>query len=138
MQVPTEKITRIITSHWHRDHTGGLLSFLKLRSEQAVDASRCVMDVHPDRPYARGIAPGPNYDKVICSLPADPEFSEMEQLGGVVEKHAEEHVVAGGTVYVSGEIPRVTPYEQGILGGKRWVDEKWVSEPVRILKSLRQ
>ncbi|KAF9051239.1 hypothetical protein BDZ89DRAFT_1057083 [Hymenopellis radicata] len=103
----------------------------KLRSEQAhsSDVSRCVMDVHPDRPYARGIAPGPNYDKVICSLPADPEFAEMEALGGVVEKHANEHVVAGGTVYVSGEIPRVTPYEQGILGGMRWVDDKWVSEP---------
>ncbi|KAF9024861.1 hypothetical protein BDZ89DRAFT_1068796 [Hymenopellis radicata] len=100
-----------------------------LEQAPSTDVSRCVMDVHPSRPYARGIAPGPNYDKVICSLPADPEFAEMEALGGVVEKHADEHVVAGGTVYVSGAIPRVTPYEQGILGGMRWhiMDERYAA-----------
>ena len=73
---------------------------------------------------------------MICRLPADPTFEEVESLGAVVEKHAEGHTVAGGTVWVSGEIPRVTGYEGGILGGVRWVtqgadkDGKWVPDEV--------
>lgn len=152
MQVPVEKIERIVTSHWHSDHTGGLLSFLDLRrsrttQETGVLAAACaaaspiVVDLHPDRPVARGIAPGPTYDKVLCALPFDPTFQAIEAAGGVVEKHAEGHAVAGGGVWVSGEIPRVTEFETGILGGLRWNQEsteespkpdgEWVSDGVR-------
>ncbi|KDR75785.1 hypothetical protein GALMADRAFT_97658 [Galerina marginata CBS 339.88] len=129
MQTPVDKIERVITSHWHSDHTGGLLSFLLLRRKlekgsAPPSTSPCVVDVHPDRPIARGIAPGPTYDKVICSLPLDPTFEAIEKAGAVIEKHTEGHAVAGGTVWVSGEIPRVTEYEAGILGGQRWVEKK--------------
>jgi len=128
MQTPIERIESVVTSHWHSDHTGGLLSFLELRVKRGI-TSRCVIDVHPDRPLARGIAPGPSYDNVICSLPPDPTFEEISKAGGVVEKHGKGHVVGGGSVWVSGEIPRVTEYEAGIVGGQRWVEEgKWVSE----------
>lgn len=139
MQVLTERIERVIISHWHSDHSGGLLSFLSFRND-ALEVSNqaapvaCCIDVHPDRPTARGIAPGPNYDKVICALPFDPTFEEIERLGGVVDKHNEGHAVAGGTVWVSGEIPRQTEYETGLMGGMRWVEEegvgKWISDPV--------
>jgi 7,8-dihydropterin-6-yl-methyl-4-(beta-D-ribofuranosyl)aminobenzene 5'-phosphate synthase len=144
MQIPLEKIERIVTSHWHSDHTGGLLSFLDLRRSRAVESSTTgspiVVDLHPDRPVARGIAPGPSYDKVLCALPFDPTFQAIEAAGGVVEKHAEGHAVAGGTVWVSGEIPRVTEFETGILGALRWAqksteespnpDGEWVSDGV--------
>jgi 7,8-dihydropterin-6-yl-methyl-4-(beta-D-ribofuranosyl)aminobenzene 5'-phosphate synthase len=151
MQIPVEKIERIVTSHWHSDHTGGLLSFLDLRRSrtsvesgcvlQVAAASPIVVDLHPDRPVARGIAPGPTYDKVLCALPFDPTFQAIEDAGGVVEKHSEGHAVAGGAVWVSGEIPRVTEFETGILGGLRWTQEsteespkpkgEWVSDGVR-------
>lgn len=130
MKIPVQKIERVMTSHWHRDHTGGLLSFLKIR--EPTPSNPCTVDVHPDRPYARGIAPGPTYDKVLCALPADPTFGLIEKAGGVLEKHSEGHAVAGGTVWVSGEIPRVTEFEAGILGGVRWVEGpeggKWTKE----------
>ena len=110
------------------------------RAEGALSetVSRCIVDVHPDRPIARGIAPGPNYDKVICAIPPDPTFEAIEEAGGLLEKHSEGHAVANGTVWVSGEIPRITDYEAGILGGQRWVEERtngeqkgeWVSENV--------
>lgn len=128
LKIPVEKVERIITSHWHRDHTGGLLSFLELRKSASTP---CVVDVHPDRPNARGIAPGPKYDKVIAALPPDPTFELIEKGGGVLEKHRERHYVAGGTVWVSGEIPRVTEFEDGILGGMRWVEDdggKWIRD----------
>ncbi|TFK44812.1 beta-lactamase-like protein [Crucibulum laeve] len=132
MEVPIHKIGHVITSHWHSDHTGGLLSFLDLRSTVVPAAKPCIVDVHPDRPLSRGIAPGPGYDKVICALPLDPTFELIEKAGGVVEKHAKGHAIADGTVWVSGEIPRVTDFEAGMLGGMRWVEEgsigRWTGE----------
>jgi 7,8-dihydropterin-6-yl-methyl-4-(beta-D-ribofuranosyl)aminobenzene 5'-phosphate synthase len=98
----------------------------------------CIVDVHPDRPHSRGIAPGPTYDKVLCALPKDPTFEEIRELDAVVEPHSEGHTVADRTVWVSGEIPRVTPFEQGILGGRRWVQGssegkgEWISEEVSV------
>ena len=105
LAVDTTVISRVILSHWHADHTGGLLSFLSLRSSQetaggAVGVEKCIVDVHPSRPIARGIAPPPG-NKVLVRLPADPTFDEIVRAGGVVEKHAEGHAVAGGTVWVS-------------------------------------
>jgi 7,8-dihydropterin-6-yl-methyl-4-(beta-D-ribofuranosyl)aminobenzene 5'-phosphate synthase len=105
---------------------------------QSSSATACVVDVHPDRPIARGIAPGPSYDKVLCALPPDPTFELIEKEGGVLERHSKGHAVAGGTVWVSGEIPRVTEYEIGILGGMRWVQDegepsttgKWIKDGV--------
>ena len=138
MQIAVNKISRVVISHWHRDHTGGLLSFLKLRREAGNVGGPCVVDVHPDRPIARGIAPPPTYDKIIGRLPADPAFHEIEDLGGIVEKRSDEHSIANDTIWVSGEIPRVTSYEQGILGGVRWVEDQgigtWTKEEVVLHK----
>ncbi|KAG6879662.1 hypothetical protein C0992_013198 [Termitomyces sp. T32_za158] len=122
IKIPVDKIGRVVISHWHRDHTGGLLSFLNLR--QSLEPRHpCVVDVHPDRPLARGIAPGPNFDTVACSLPRDPTFELIENAGGIVEKSSKGHTVAGNTIWVSGEIPRVTSFEAGMLGGMRWFQE---------------
>ena len=110
------------------------------------------MDLHPSRPIARGIAPPPNFDKVAARLPEDPTLAEIEALGGRVETNSEPHTVAEGTVFVSGEIPRVTKWEEGLLGGVRWVgtddhrdavgteraEGKWVSEPVENISFAQQ
>ncbi|THH06610.1 hypothetical protein EW145_g3969 [Phellinidium pouzarii] len=124
MQVSPQAIERVIISHWHSDHSGGLLSLLRFRNEKcSSDAQAIVADLHPSRPIARGIAPPPR-DKVICRLPEDPSFDAIKALGADVELHADPHAVAGNTVFVSGEIPRVTEFEQGLLGGMRWVQEE--------------
>ncbi|KAJ6625530.1 beta-lactamase-like protein [Mycena sp. CBHHK59/15] len=132
MQVPLGNISRVITSHWHSDHTGGLLSFLNLRNRVASSKpTECVVDCHPDRPLSRGMARGPLYDTVFACLADDPTFEQIERAGGTVEKIAEGHAVAGGGVWVSGQIPRVSSFEDGIPGGKRWVSDdggKWISD----------
>lgn len=133
MRIPVDLISRVILSHWHSDHSGGLLSFLSVKK---ASGNSCVVDVHPDRPLSRGIAPGPNYDTIIGALPRDPSFEEISALGGILETHVEEHTVAENTVYVSGEIPRLTSFEIGLLGAMRWTKEdstnkegKWIEEP---------
>ncbi|KAJ4483300.1 beta-lactamase-like protein [Lentinula aciculospora] len=134
MHVPIQKVERVITSHWHADHTGGLLSFLNLLNETNANgplskpAQPCVVDVHPDRPFARGIAPGPLYDKVIGRLPPDPTFEQIEAAGATVERYADGHVIAGDSIWVSGEIPRVTSFETGLPGAKRFEHGAWTDE----------
>ncbi|KAK2463193.1 hypothetical protein APHAL10511_004848 [Amanita phalloides] len=138
LKVPIHDIDRVVTSHWHSDHSGGLLSFLRLRGETNQESEEknptpCVVDLHPDRPESRGVAPGPTFDKVICALPPDPTFAQIEEAGGVIEKHAEGHAVANGTVWISGEIPRVTTFETGMASGVRWTKQhgqggKWIPE----------
>lgn len=119
MQVPVANIERVIISHWHADHSGGLLSFLNLRG---ASESPCIIDLHPDRPTARGIAPPPNFNKPWCRLPPDPTFKLIEDAGGKVEKSKEGHVVADGTIWVSGEIPRTTFFEVGMPGAIRYFE----------------
>ncbi|KAJ3764010.1 beta-lactamase-like protein [Lentinula raphanica] len=132
MGVPLHKVERVIVSHWHADHTGGLLSFLEHRNKSSssneTPPQLCVVDVHPNRPFARGIAPGPLYDKVIARLSPDPTFEEIESAGAIVERHTNGHAVSGDMVWVSGEIPRVTSFETGLPGAKRFVEGAWVDE----------
>lgn len=118
LKIPVERVSRVVLSHWHSDHSGGILAFLRMRKAATqAEYGRCVVDLHPDRPVARGIAPN---GKILCRLAADPTFDEIEKEGGVVETHAEGHTVAGSMVFVSGEIPRVTEFEQGLIGAVRW------------------
>lgn len=131
-------------SHWHRDHSGGILEVLRT----AKPTKPITVDLHPSRPIARGIALPPDYKKVLARLPDDPTFEEIENLGGRVDLRDDPHTVGGGTVFVSGEIPRVIDWEEGLFGGVTWVatsendgreavgevlgDFKWVAEPVSL------
>ena len=78
--------------------------------------------------------------RVIGRLPSDPTFEEIRALDGVPETHAEGHAVAGGTVWVSGEIPRVTGFEGGLPSGVRWMEREgrteWVPEEVGAVEVL--
>jgi 7,8-dihydropterin-6-yl-methyl-4-(beta-D-ribofuranosyl)aminobenzene 5'-phosphate synthase len=73
---------------------------------------------------------------VIARLPSDPTLELIEKAGARVETSREGHAVADGTVWVSGEIPRITDFEAGLLGGVRWFESEndnkggWVKEEV--------
>ncbi|KAG9084633.1 hypothetical protein FRC06_003965 [Ceratobasidium sp. 370] len=113
LQTPVESIERIVLSHWHRDHSGGIIATLEQialarakdqaqpseeGSNGATKPAPTVVDLHPDRPIARGIAPPPT-GKVLCRLPEDPTHADILAAGGVVETHSEGHPVANNTVW---------------------------------------
>lgn len=116
-------------SHWHRDHSGGLLRAIRLinvaKQAKAVEAG-VVADVHPGRPDYRGFALG----EKIVSLEADPSFEELEAAGATVSKHDETHTVLENLFLISGEIPRLTPYETGLKGSMRYdtAENDWFSD----------
>lgn len=87
-----------------------------------------VVDLHPDRPIYRGIA----LPELIISLEADPTFEELSGAGAVVDKQNEAHTVLDDMFLISGEIPRVTPYEVGLRNAVRFDPEEkeWYSDEV--------
>ncbi|KAK5171496.1 uncharacterized protein LTR77_004641 [Saxophila tyrrhenica] len=120
-------VETIQLSHWHRDHSGGMLQAISMiQSSKPPGADPVRVDLHPSRPTYRGLQP-PGLP--VVSLEPDPTFEAIEQAGGVVEKHDVAHTVAGGAFMVSGEIPRVTPYERGLRFGVRYVEGGgWVGD----------
>lgn len=124
------KIEAIQLSHWHRDHSGGMLQVLRMIKEARESESSHVLeqhapvtvDLHPSRPIFRGTR---RPDMPILSLEADPTFEEIEDVGGKVSKNDQAHTVLDRMFLVSGEIPRVTDYEKGLKGGVRFNGKEW-------------
>ncbi|KPM44438.1 hypothetical protein AK830_g2089 [Neonectria ditissima] len=124
MRLDPGAIERIQLSHWHRDHSGGMLSAIELvAAAKLPDQPPVVVDLHPDRPDFRGI----DFNGTHVSMEADPSFEDMEARGGVVSKSSAPHLVLDDMFAVSGEVPRVTEYEKGLRGGIRFnaATEQW-------------
>ena len=122
------KVEAIHLSHWHRDHSGGMLKAIAMineaRSSSGSSLAPLQVDLHPARPLYRGNQP-PQFP--VVSLEADPTFEEIEAAGGKVVKSDQPHTVCEDYFLVSGEIPRVTEYEKGLMFGVRCDDlaEGW-------------
>ncbi|KAF8314930.1 Metallo-hydrolase/oxidoreductase [Clavulina sp. PMI_390] len=125
LKIDTSKIERIALSHWHADHSGGILTALKMIcADHPTKAGSVAVDLHPKRPIARGVAIPPS-NKPTFRLPADPTFEELKEAGGVPDLHAEGHAVSNGQAWVSGEIPRTAEWENGLFGSIQFIDGKW-------------
>ncbi|KAK5265171.1 hypothetical protein LTR96_009539 [Exophiala xenobiotica] len=118
-------VETIVLSHWHRDHSGGLIKAIDLiNSTKAQKTSRAAepglaVDIPGDRPRYRGIA---HHHGPIC-LEADPTPDEMTAAGAQLVENASSHAISDGFFAVTGPIPRLTSYETGIPGGIRLVDK---------------
>ncbi|KAE8372691.1 beta-lactamase-like protein [Aspergillus bertholletiae] len=108
-------IEHIVLSHYHRDHSGGLVRAIELIQQAKGGDEKVVMDVHPNRPDFRGVQAG-----IPISLEADPSFGELATAGATVFQSDQPHTVLDDFFLVSGEIPRETKYEDGIHGGLRY------------------
>lgn len=127
LRADLSKIELIQLSHWHRDHSGGMLKAIELiNAARGPEEAPVKVDLHPSRPEFRGFMS----PKGPVSMEADPTFDEIMLAGGEVVKKDTPHTVLGGMFMISGEIPRVTPYEKGVLRGIRWhsSSQSWESD----------
>ena len=134
-------IESVFLSHWHWDHSGGLTEAVTAIAAARHDAGLPSphVDVHPDRPEQRGIELP---DGRVMLLPVDPTFDELEAAGATVASFDIDHPIADGFFHGSGEIPRTTPFETGLVGHRTMrngtfgpdpliLDERYVSATVR-------
>ncbi|KAG0278106.1 hypothetical protein BGZ96_002546 [Linnemannia gamsii] len=145
LEIEFEKIDVIVLSHWHIDHSGGMLAAVERcqharRQQQQQSASSVVVDLHPDRPDERGACltkpspPGstaPLEPIEYVAWGKEPSFPALESAGGQVSLNAKAHTICENYFGVSGTIPRRTTYETGIPNHVRWSDasKSWSSEP---------
>jgi 7,8-dihydropterin-6-yl-methyl-4-(beta-D-ribofuranosyl)aminobenzene 5'-phosphate synthase len=132
-------IGAIVLSHWHRDHSGGLLSAIRLASSGRSDGDQVIVALPPDKPAFRGIM----FDQPI-SLEADPTMEEINDAGGTTVVLNEARTVLDDGFLISGEIPRQTDYEGGIPGGVRydtatgeWLKDELIMEERFVMCKLK-
>ena len=96
------QVDRVILSHGHYDHTGGLLKFLQFRGRVPVYAHPDLFSAH----YGRGLnGQGDKYLGVPFSM------EQLESAGADFRWHRLPVELRPG-LWLSGEIPRDTSFEQ--------------------------
>lgn len=126
--VDFSEIEAVVLSHGHWDHGGGLIAAIeaifKARNRQSVD---CLM--HPGM-FAERALKRPNGE--FLKFESVPAKNALADVGANVICAREPQFIAGGAFYVSGEIPRVTPYETGFPGHvRRGADgQSWEPDPL--------
>jgi 7,8-dihydropterin-6-yl-methyl-4-(beta-D-ribofuranosyl)aminobenzene 5'-phosphate synthase len=117
----------VVLSHGHFDHAGGLPKALELITN--ANGGRAVpMHVNPGMFYKRA-AKRP--DGSLFPLEDVPSPGDLAASGGGLVNADEARLVLDGTMYVSGEIRRVTDYEKGLPRQVRFEDEQgWVPDPL--------
>jgi len=140
LKVPFGEAGAVVLSHGHWDHAGGL-----------VEAVRQVVAANGGRPVECHVNPGMFVPRGTLrhggeALPQKPVPSVLElgEAGATVVNAPQARLLLNGMFYLSGEIPRVTPYERGLPGhvkrsadGKSWepdpllMDERYVAAHVK-------
>lgn len=128
--IDLSKIDKIVLSHGHYDHTGGLRELLPRIGKQ-VD-----IIAHPDIWQAKYLCLQGKAKKYI-SIPFQQD--ELESLGGVFQ-FSTQPVTITPDLMTTGEIPMVTDFEEidpafSVKEGSTWMPDKIMDDLALILKT---
>ena len=132
-------IDAAMLSHGHWDHAGGIPAALRFIT--AANGGRAVpLYLHPGMFRERG---GRQPDGGVFPMERVPPPGAWAEMGAEPRVTASPQFLFGGGLYISGEIPRQTPYERGLPGqvardaeGNPWesdellMDERFCAVPV--------
>jgi 7,8-dihydropterin-6-yl-methyl-4-(beta-D-ribofuranosyl)aminobenzene 5'-phosphate synthase len=120
MGLDLSEVEYIVLSHGHYDHFGGLVSALK-----TINKANLPLIVHEEMFKTRGTA---NAGGTIRTYP---EFPTREQLNSAqLIKTKQPYLIADGMILVTGEIPRETSFEKGVLQHRTLTDGIWQPDPL--------
>ncbi len=119
-------VEALLLSHGHWDHAGGML-----RAIDMICADGRNRDLpyyaHPDMFRERGRRMP---DGGIFPMENVPSVADLTAHGARVVATREPQAVLDGMFYVSGEIPRVTPFEKGLPGHCSKTEKGWEPDPL--------
>lgn len=128
LKAPFGDAAALVLSHGHWDHAGGLVEAIRLVA--ACNGGRNIeCHVNPGMFAERGMLR--HGGECLLQKPV-PIPSELIEAGAFVVNDAEARLICDSAFYLSGKIPRVTPYERGLPGHvKRAADGKsWEPDPL--------
>ena len=132
-------VDSMVLSHGHWDHAGAILLALNMIHSRKRTSSIPFYG-HPDMFYSRAITLAGGLQRPMVDIP---DVSELESFGAEVCLSREAVSLLDEMFLVSGEIPRVTPFERGFPGQVRlnqqgqWepdelmLDERWLGVDVK-------
>ena len=140
LRTPFGEVGGIVLSHGHWDHAGGLPEAVRL-IVSANGGKPVPFYVNPGMFLSRGLKMP---DGVVLPAESVMEPALFERRGAAVVNSPEPRAIMEQMFYLSGEIPRVTPYERGLPphvklspDGKSWepdpliLDERYVAVHVK-------
>lgn len=129
-----KQVDKLVFSHGHFDHTGGLLSFLGIHGP-------CPIIAHPDilLDRYRLMLMGPTEKQVSIGIPWNESY--MTTRGANFQFATDFSEVLPGA-YVTGEVPRVTDFEKGdpkfsVKSNGKFVPDEFRDDYSLILKTSR-
>jgi 7,8-dihydropterin-6-yl-methyl-4-(beta-D-ribofuranosyl)aminobenzene 5'-phosphate synthase len=108
-------VEAIVLSHGHWDHGGGMLRALQLIRDRNGGAE-VPYYAHPDMFRTRATRLASDKMRLMEDVPS---VEALTTHGARVVNTREAQMILGGMAYVSGEIPRLTPFERGLKGQHR-------------------
>lgn len=134
------KVDAVALSHGHIDHAGGLPAAIRMISD-AKGGAPVPVHVNPEQFSHRGELLS---DGRVFPLEDIPAVAALEEAGGSVVNSPEERILLDRMFYLSGDIPRTTPYEKGLPGqvratadGNGWEPDPWVMDERYLAVHLR-
>jgi 7,8-dihydropterin-6-yl-methyl-4-(beta-D-ribofuranosyl)aminobenzene 5'-phosphate synthase len=122
-------IEATILSHGHWDHVGGMLKAVEL-VYSANGGRRIPVHVNDGMFVRRGMK---TPDGGVIPFETVPSKEALQRAGGEVISADEPRALLDDMIYLSGEIPRVTPYEKGFpphvrRGASGWEPDPWIMD----------
>lgn len=112
-------VEAMVLSHGHWDHAGAMLRALQLvRDRNGGRDVACYM--HPDMFRSRAVKLP---DGSFRPMEDVPSAADLTAHGGRVISTRDAQAIAGDTVFVSGEIPRLSGFEIGLPGQHRRTED---------------
>jgi 7,8-dihydropterin-6-yl-methyl-4-(beta-D-ribofuranosyl)aminobenzene 5'-phosphate synthase len=126
-------VESIVLSHGHFDHAGAMLLALGMIRNRN-DGRDIPYYAHPGMFRPRAVKQ-PN--GTLRRLEDIPSVEDLTAFGAEVIVTTEPQALHDGMFFVSGEIPRVTPYERGFPGQVRLMEDGQTWEPDELLMDER-
>ena len=131
LKVDFGAVEGVVLSHGHFDHAGGLLQALEL-IRAANGGKEVPFHLHPGMFRKRGMKlPGGE----VLPFKEIPTPEALRAKGAAPDVSGDSQLLLDGMFFLSGEIPRVTPYEQGFPAhvrrtenGEDWEPDPWIMD----------